>query len=126
MKKGKTAIVVTGDANRNKVLTVPGGGMATIKIELPDNWDLLMQELGYKPLESYFLTEITPQKLSLRSSQQEETAASMQYNHRRLTKEQYMRLRQQRGFDNKNNSHRQRPTKEQYQKMRQQRRNTQN
>ncbi|MBR3623156.1 MAG: hypothetical protein IKN43_07420, partial [Selenomonadaceae bacterium] len=55
MKEGKTAIVVTGDANRNKVLTVPGGGFATVKIELPSNWDSLMAELGYKPLESFYV-----------------------------------------------------------------------
>lgn len=53
MKKGKTQIVVTGDANRNKVLTVPGGGAATVKIELPKNWDALMKDLGYKPLKDY-------------------------------------------------------------------------
>ena len=55
MTSGKTAIVVTGDANRNKVLTVPGGGMTTVKIELPNNWDELMKELGYQPLSSYNL-----------------------------------------------------------------------
>lgn len=55
MKEGKTAIVVTGDANRNKVLTVPGGGFATVKVELPQNWDGLMAELGYKPLESFYV-----------------------------------------------------------------------
>ena len=32
---------------------MPGGGYATIKIELPENWDSLMTELGYEPLESY-------------------------------------------------------------------------
>lgn len=53
MKKGKTAIVITGDANRNKVLTVPGGGMTTVKIELPNNWDSLVSELDYKPLDSF-------------------------------------------------------------------------
>ena len=53
MKKGKTQIVVTGDANRNKVLTVPGGSAATVKIELPKNWDVLMKDLGYKPLKAY-------------------------------------------------------------------------
>ena len=31
MKKGKNAIVVTGDANRNKVLTVPGGEWQRLK-----------------------------------------------------------------------------------------------
>ena len=127
MKKGKTAIVVTGDANRNKVLTVPGGGMATIKIELPDNWNNLMQELGYKPLESYYLPEITAMKPSLQNTHREETVINKQSNHQRPTKEQYQKMRQQRGFNNKNNnSNRRRPSREQYQKMRQQRKNTQN
>ena len=53
MKKGMTAFIITGDAARNKVQTMPGGGYATIKIELPDNWDSLMAELGYEPLRSY-------------------------------------------------------------------------
>ena len=30
-----------------------GGGYATIKIELPANWDALMAELGYESLDSY-------------------------------------------------------------------------
>ena len=34
-----------GGAARNKVQTMPGGGYATIKIELPANWDSLMAEL---------------------------------------------------------------------------------
>ena len=46
MKKGMTAFLITGDAARNKVQTMPGGGYATIKIELPENWDSLMTELG--------------------------------------------------------------------------------
>lgn len=53
MKQGMTAFIVTGDAARNKVQTMPGGGYATIKIELPSNWDSLMAELGYEPLRSY-------------------------------------------------------------------------
>ena len=62
MQKGKTAIVLTGDANRNKALTVPGGGTATIKIELPENWDALMTEIGYKPLANYYVkTDKKPQ-----------------------------------------------------------------
>ena len=43
-----TAFLITGDAARNKVQTMPGGGYATIKIELPENWDSLMTELGYE------------------------------------------------------------------------------
>ena len=53
MKRGMTAFIITGDAARNKVQTMPGGGYATIKIELPRNWDSLMSELGYKPLQDY-------------------------------------------------------------------------
>ena len=55
MQKGMTAFIVTGDAARNKVQTMPGGGYATIKIELPANWDSLMMESGYMPLEEYGL-----------------------------------------------------------------------
>lgn len=55
MVKGKTAIIITGDANRNKSMCVPGGGFATIKIELPANWDKLTEKLGYAPLKSFYL-----------------------------------------------------------------------
>jgi hypothetical protein len=57
MKTGMTPILVTGDADRNKVQTMPGGNSATIEIKLPANWDELMAELGYRPLEEFFLTE---------------------------------------------------------------------
>ena len=53
MKQGMTAFIITGDSARNKVQTMPGGGYATIKIELPCNWDDLMSELGYQPLKEY-------------------------------------------------------------------------
>ena len=56
MASGKSAFVVTGDSSRNKVLTVPGGGFATIKIVLPKAWDALMAERGYKPLADFRLT----------------------------------------------------------------------
>ena len=55
MKTGKTAILVTGDANRNKTMCVPGGGFTTVRIELPRNWDKLMAERGYAPLNSFYL-----------------------------------------------------------------------
>lgn len=42
MKYGMTAFIITGDAARNKVQTMPGGGYATVKIELPDNWSELI------------------------------------------------------------------------------------
>ena len=55
MKKGMTAIVVTGDRARNKVQVMPGGGYATVKIDLPKNWDVLMKEAGYEPLDKFML-----------------------------------------------------------------------
>ena len=55
MKSGMTAFLITGDAARNKVQTMPGGGYATIKIELPANWDALMKEAGYRPLNEFCL-----------------------------------------------------------------------
>ena len=55
MKRGMTAFLITGDAARNKVQTMPGGGYATVRIELPRNWDRLMAELGYRPLSEFSL-----------------------------------------------------------------------
>lgn len=55
MKRGMTAFIISGDAARNKVQTMPGGGYATVKIELPRNWDKLTAELGYRPLKDYHL-----------------------------------------------------------------------
>jgi len=55
MKPGMTAILVTGDADRNKVQTMPGGNSATIEIKLPANWDELTVKLGYRPLQEFFL-----------------------------------------------------------------------
>ena len=58
---GKTAIIITGDASRNKTMCVPGGGFASVKIELPKNWDKLMAEAGYQPLARFFLrSSLTP------------------------------------------------------------------
>lgn len=63
MQKGKTAFLITGDSSRNKSMTLPGGGFALVKIELPANWDKLMAELGYKPLSEYFLkSDLAPAK----------------------------------------------------------------
>lgn len=53
MQKGMTQFLITGDASRNKVQTMPGGGYSTIKIELPSDWDKLMSERGYKPLNEF-------------------------------------------------------------------------
>ena len=55
-ERGKSALLVTGDPSRNKELCVPGGGFATIKIELAKAWDSLMAERGYKPLAAFMLT----------------------------------------------------------------------
>ena len=55
MAAGKSAFIVTGDASRNKTLCVPGGGFATIKIELPKKWNRLMKSRGYEPLHKFFL-----------------------------------------------------------------------
>jgi hypothetical protein len=55
MKLGMTPILVTGDADRNKVQTMPGGNSTTIEIKLPANWDELMSQLGYRPLKEFFL-----------------------------------------------------------------------
>lgn len=55
MKEGMTAFLITGDASRNKVQTMPGGGTATVEIRLPKNWDALTQKLGYCPLSEFCL-----------------------------------------------------------------------
>lgn len=55
MQAGVTAILITGDADRNKVQTMPGGTPATIAIKLPSNWDTLMADQGYQPLSEFFL-----------------------------------------------------------------------
>ena len=55
MQSGKSVFLVTGDAARNKEMCLPGGGSATIKIELPKAWDRLMSERGYPPLKSFHL-----------------------------------------------------------------------
>ena len=61
MQSGKSAIIITGDTNRNKTMCVPGGGFTSVKIELPRNWDKLMEEAGYKPLKSFYLkSDLTP------------------------------------------------------------------
>ncbi|MBE6366577.1 MAG: hypothetical protein E7052_01540 [Lentisphaerae bacterium] len=55
MSGGKTAILITGDASRNKTMCLPGGGYVSIRIELPANWDELMQAAGYRKLSSFYL-----------------------------------------------------------------------
>ena len=58
MVKGETAFLVTGDPSRNKIQTMPGGAMSTVAIELPDDWDSLMEEKGYEPLRTFYLEPI--------------------------------------------------------------------
>lgn len=58
MVKGETAFLVTGDASRNKIQTMPGGAMSTAVVELPAAWDELMEEKGYEPLRSFYLEPI--------------------------------------------------------------------
>ena len=55
MTKGNTSIIITGYSTMNTVQILPGGGFKTIKLELPDNWDQLMDELGYEPLRNFYL-----------------------------------------------------------------------
>lgn len=56
MQEGKSIFLVTGDPARNKEQCLPGGGSATVKIELPAKWDELMAARGYKPLSAFNLT----------------------------------------------------------------------
>lgn len=55
MRKNMTVFLVTGDAARNKIQTMPGGGYSTVGIELPKNWDQLMKAAGYAPLKEFCL-----------------------------------------------------------------------
>ena len=56
MQKGSTAFLITGDASRNKVQTMPGGGFSTVSIDLPAAWDSLMAAKGYPVLSGMYLT----------------------------------------------------------------------
>ena len=40
---------------RGTVQTMPGGGFETVAIELPADWDKLMQEKGYKPISEFYI-----------------------------------------------------------------------
>lgn len=55
MKEGMTAFLITGDSSRNKVQTMPGGGFETVAIELPREWDKLMQEKEYRPISEFYI-----------------------------------------------------------------------
>jgi len=87
MKRGKTAILITGDASRNKTMIVPGGGMVTIKIHLPEAWNMLMKEKGYEPLESFYLKselkpESNPRKFSNYNTRNHSGHSERRYNRR--------------------------------------------
>ena len=61
MAPGKTALLITGDPARNKTMCVPGGGFVSVRIELPENWDALMEAAGYPPLSRFRLeSDLTP------------------------------------------------------------------
>lgn len=55
MKANMTAFLITGDSSRNKVQTMPGGGFETVRIELPREWDMLMQEKGYRSISDFYI-----------------------------------------------------------------------
>lgn len=50
-----TSQAAPGEAARNKVQIMPGGGNETVRIELPAAWDALMAELGYRPFKEFSL-----------------------------------------------------------------------
>lgn len=48
-------ILVCGDPSRNKVQILAGSQLsAHTEIQLPENWDALMEDLGYSPLVSFY------------------------------------------------------------------------
>ena len=55
MLKGQTPLLIAGDSDRNKFMTLPGGGYVTIEIDLPENWNELVAEGGYEPIENFYL-----------------------------------------------------------------------
>ncbi|MBP1589522.1 MAG: hypothetical protein ILO10_04935 [Kiritimatiellae bacterium] len=77
MEAGKSAFLVTGDPARNKELCVPGGGFATIKLNLPAGWDALMAERGYAPLSTFYLSsDLVPETPSRNLRRPPSTPAS--------------------------------------------------
>jgi hypothetical protein len=71
MVKGETAFLITGDASRNKIQTLPGGAMSTVAVELPAAWDGLMEEKGYEPLRSFYLEPIDEEGYDIPTSVEE-------------------------------------------------------
>ena len=78
MEKGSTAFLVTGDASRNKVQTMPGGGFSTVAIDLPAGWDSLMKAKGYPALSEMYLTPTSNESNSttVKSSSKAKTKGS--------------------------------------------------
>lgn len=56
IQKGSTAFLITGDASRNKVQTLPGGGFSIVAIDFPKSWDSLMAAKGYPALAEMYLS----------------------------------------------------------------------
>lgn len=84
MERGTTAFLITGDASRNKVQTMPGGGFSTVGIELPADWDSLMAAKGYPALSDMYLapttaTGVNTAKSSPRGSQSARSAKRTNY-----------------------------------------------
>ena len=66
-------------------MIVPGGGMVTIKIHLPEAWNMLMKEKGYEPLESFYLKselkpESNPRKFSNYNTRNHSRHSERRYN----------------------------------------------
>lgn len=53
----KLEIIICGDPSRNKAQTLAGGGLNSVEIRLPRNWDALMQAAGYQPLQEFLLNQ---------------------------------------------------------------------
>ena len=107
--------------------------MTTVKIELPNNWDSLMRDLGYKPLNNYYVkisaVNIPQVQPNVQQSTQQRTYTnnnSQANGQKRPTTGQYRKIREERGqspnnqYRNSNTNAQRRPSAEQYRKMRQQ------
>lgn len=93
MNKGETAILVTGDANRNKIQTMPGGGFVTTEIKLPENWNELVAPLGYEPIEKFYLDgKFNKEEVSARK-----TAPSKSASQKKSSAEKYKEMRAKQG-----------------------------
>lgn len=94
MVKGETAFLITGDASRNKIQTMPGGAMSTVAVELPAAWDELMEEKGYEPLRSFYLEPIDEEGYQdvMTSVEELNTAPSPSTAHKGKTRRRYYNL----------------------------------